>query len=158
MERSVRSTDILCLKRKEGITEIFLKDGSSVCTDKDPVTLLDEWCIRCGSTYKGRIDAYKAVTGYKQKCPVLLSCASRMCVYPLYGADNSENAWIVYNNILQISGNSTYTDIQFISGQVMRFECDVRIPRKQSQRCREYLGQITGLASESISVTELIRR
>ena len=156
MGRSVRLTDVLCIQKTGYITKLLLKDGTAAYTDREPVSLLNEWCLLFGSTIQGRIDAYKAVTGHKQKCPVLLSSASRMCVYPLYGADNEDNIWLVYNQILKVSGNNTHTEIQFISGPVMQIGCDVRIPRKQMQRCREYLDLLSDPASESTCIMELV--
>lgn len=142
---------------KNGCTIIYedLNDGkvhtkSFTCSC---LKLLKALCIQYELDFDGARKAIAINHGYKQKIPIYIK-ENGLLLYPLNSLRDKANIWINYYAVRKISGNDEQTMISFgryhsfsqrmiykaLSRQVTlhtkAFDYDVRIIRKQMERCR----------------------
>ena len=121
-------------------SRLLSSSGQWVKTDKSMNQIIDDLCVQCGSTADGRREAFRRLTGYRQKVPVLISERSHYLMFPTLSPDNPECIWLSYSDILDIvpSGEAE-SEILFINGTRKSIPFSTRLLRKQMKRCDEYL-------------------
>ena len=101
---------------------------------------IDELCVKNGSTAEGRKEAFRRLTGYRQKAPVLISERMQYLMFPTLSPDNPECVWLSYSDILDITSvTESESSILFVNGTKQTIPFSARSLRKQMKRCEEYL-------------------
>lgn len=115
-----------------------------------PREYLNSLCIPFGSTYQGRIDAYRALTGTVQKPAVMLSEITGQIFFPTVSPESRDCVWICLQTLFKIRKAENNTSVVIFSdGNTIELAVSVRTLRTQMQRCdlflqkmSEYIGKL----------------
>ena len=76
--------------------------------------LIDNNCKYNGSSYRGRCEGTKFLTGIKSKCPIIIEDSRNIIFFPTGSARNNDNnCWISLNNIKSYSKHDKNSNITF---------------------------------------------
>ncbi len=133
----------ILLKQDENKTYAIDTGGTVHELDVEPLVFLNERCIRCGSTIRGRKEAFCRMVHARQKPAVLVSETSREIWFPTLGDKSRLCQWICYNYLLSAKPADTfYTNLTFITGTKVKVPCNIRTIRLQMSRCERFLNMI----------------
>ena len=122
------------------ITQVFYYKNATEVLDKRCVDLLDEWCLKSGSSFEGRKKSFQYLTKGRQKPAILISERTQEIFFPLYGLNSEFNIWLSYLEIFachQVEYNQT--EIQFNDGTKIIVDINRRTIQNQLKRCRTFL-------------------
>ena len=98
--------------KKDDMLEIV--DNKQVINQKISCNkYFDNCCKYYGSSFKGRKDATRFLTGITSKMPIIISESKKILIFPLYSLRNTNNIWLVYHNILAFKKVKNYVEITF---------------------------------------------
>ena len=126
-----------------GTAVVYKNQKDPVMVDEKPEILLENWCLRNGSTLEGRINAVQKSMGYIQKTPVLVSERSGLMFFPTRGHENSDAIWINPHWILVMKEEpDAATEVTFLDGRTEHFAIDRRTLIAQNFRCHEIMNNL----------------
>ena len=135
--------DILYITGDEKESHLFLKGGKQSLAQEKPAEFLNRLCLNNGSTLRGRTDAFRYLTGSKQKPAVLISEQTQILFFPTMNAGHRECIWICYNEILDIHAEGPEeTRIRFLSADTVVIPFNYRIIRNQMKRCEQFIRRL----------------
>ena len=140
-EALINPSQVLLIRNNpDARAECLLKNKSTVSVPCCAMELLEVFCLKHGSTLKGRQDAFRLIMHTRQKTPVLISESSGRIFFPLLSPDDPACIWLCSNEILKCRsrGNGKCTVI-FVNGDGSDLDHDARIVSKQMKRCEKYL-------------------
>lgn len=121
-------------------TQIIYEDGTAETDTRKPLAILEEKCLRNGSSAEGRMESFRYLLNIRQKAAVLISSITDEIWFPTLSMKQSDCVWIRYDAILQVSSKGPHDcEILFFSGLRKTLDCDMRVIREQMKRCRRYL-------------------
>ncbi len=119
-------------------TVLTFEDGSMEQVNQSPVSYLEHLCIRNCSTLQGRQDAFRLLTGYHAKAPVLISEQLDYLYFPTVSQEKNDCVWVDESRIIKCKKvDAWHTTIFFTSGFRKDLEVNVRVIRNQLNRCEE---------------------
>lgn len=120
----------------ENRQEFFIKEETAV-------GYLDQMCRNNGSTLTGRKDAICERLSITQKPPILISEKESELMFSLYGFKSKENIWISYRNLKNFKKiDEDCTRLYFSDGEITDVMVNIRVIKKQMERCKEYLSSL----------------
>ncbi|MBR2991512.1 MAG: competence protein ComK [Solobacterium sp.] len=132
--RNLRSLDVICCDAQQR-SSVCIFANESVVVRQMPLDLIDRLCIRCGSTRKGRQEAFRALTGAVQKIPVLISEDGPLLM-PTLSPESGSCVWIAYDSVLRMKPEGDdMTNVLFLDGTSFKVNVNVRVLRSQAKRC-----------------------
>lgn len=66
---------------------------------KSALQIIQEACIKNGSTYEGRRDAVIQLTGFKRKVPIPISIKKNIYTFPTHSPKDYDCIWLFHNHI-----------------------------------------------------------
>ncbi len=122
---------------------LHLNQQKTIKTDIKPLAFLNRCCLANGSSYEGRVEAFRELTGTSQKPAVLISERQQRIFFPTLRAEHEECVWIQYNAVFHIhSIDAGHTEIIFHTGERCTIPFNYRIINKQLKRCTEFLQKL----------------
>ena len=123
--------------RDKGIPKALRADGTEEVMSESALSRLERMTLLNGSTLRGRTDAVRQLTGWKQKLPVVISERTQEIWFPLISPEDPECIWVCSGHIIKASETAPgCTEILFSSGYRTTVNAGVRTVRKQMERCR----------------------
>lgn len=108
-----------------------------------PNKLFEKGCIKYGSDYLGRLVSFSKLLDVKQKACPLVDKETSTIYMPTHAIDSDECIWINFSKIkFIIPYDYMQTKIIFEGDFEYIINVDIRIIRKQIDRCYEYLSLI----------------
>lgn len=133
---------ILIVSKEKSIV-CFSNDGKQQSFFTSGIDYIDDLCVKNGSSYTGRSEAFCKVLDVKQKPCILISERMQDMYMPLYSPHNKDCIWVSYNDILDVRKiDDQNTKVFFISGFTYDLPCNYRILVNQMQRCKQFLAYI----------------
>ncbi len=133
---------IMMMRRTGKKTECLLENSEVIETDASPEKILEAMCLSCGSSLRGRRDAFRFLTGAVQKAAVLISERSQLIYFPLTGNRDPGQIWICYNDVLSCHSAPCGSRIRFCSAAEVFIPCGMRVVGGQMKRCESMLEKI----------------
>ncbi len=127
------------MKQASGETYLFDSQGNTVTSSKTPVQILEQRCLKYGSTMRGRMEAACMLLGIRQKPPVLISEATGEIWFGTTSMKDKSCEWYSYHHLLHIVSRNGRTEVLFMNGISVETDTDVRILRRQMERCEHLL-------------------
>ena len=90
--------------------------------DNDAYKVMDESCKYYGSSYKGRLEAAKALLNCSYKLPILVEESSVLIFFPIKSSLLDDCCWINLNSIYNIEKVDNKSQITFKNGRKMIFD------------------------------------
>jgi len=105
--------------------------------------LLHGWCLLHGTTFEGSRNAIKHHLRISQKVPVCICLKDEIMFFPLPSRNSNEYFWMRYQPTLRYKGIGIHqTKVFDKSGVSWCLDIDVRMIRRQYQRCATFLSVI----------------
>ncbi|MFX3623260.1 MAG: competence protein ComK [Ectobacillus sp.] len=79
--------------------------------------LLQEACLRTGSSYQGKRDAVKALLHLKHAIPIPISYAKGICAIPSTSPQKWECVWYFYAHVRKVQRHHDQTYVLFRNGE-----------------------------------------
>lgn len=80
---------------------------------KNSNKIIDNNCKYFGSSFRGRCEGTKFLTGIKSKCPIILEESRNLIFFPTGSPRNHKNSWISLNNIKCYNRSNMGSSITF---------------------------------------------
>ena len=135
-------------------------EGDTVSTEMTLPQLIGQMCIAHGSSMEGRREAFRSLTGYRNKIPVLVSERTQYILFPTLSPVHPDCLWVSCNDILDITpAEDGESQVTFLNGRRRKVPFQTRLLRKQMRRCEEFLAALDRQNEEESVVyeRELIR-
>lgn len=108
-----------------------------------PYQILEELCLRNGSSYEGRKESFCFITGARQKPGILISERTQDIYFPTTSKKNEDCVWVLYNQVFKVKSlDQMNSKILFLDGTKVNIPYDSRILNKQLKRCALFLDGI----------------
>lgn len=109
MKKLIRNNHLLTEEDQALISASHEEYRTIVCTPsgplyikKDPIEIIKESCLRDSSSYEGRREAVKHMTGFINKVPIPISTSKNIYAFPTSSPSNPNCVWLLYNHIKEI--------------------------------------------------------
>ena len=123
-------------------TVLVFKDHREYVPVK-PVVYFNDIVMHFASSYEGRVEAFKYITGACQKGAVLISEALSHLYFPLFSEKREDCIWINYGTLYHVhSKNENNSVVSFYDGCKIDVAVDIRIIKNQMKRCRQFMDHI----------------
>ncbi len=108
--------------------------------DLKPIVFFNELITGFGSSYQGRVDAFKKITNAKQKGAVLISELEPHLYFPLFSEKKEDCIWLNFKTLYQVHRkNENNCIVSFFDGCKMDIAVNIRIIKNQMKRCRQFM-------------------
>ena len=99
-------------------TKIIEKDNTFIINN-NTMDIIKNSCEFFGSSYLGRKEGTKNMTGIKSKCPIIIEETNNIIYFPTISPRLSTCSWISFNSIKRYINNNGKTTIIFENDKVL---------------------------------------
>lgn len=121
-EYEINASTLAIIPIDEKTSHVYEEEGEYI-VGKNSNKLIDYNCKFYGSSYKGRCEGTKYLTGIKSKFPIIIEESRNIIFFPTSSSRSSDNSWIALNKIKKYKPDYYGTKIMFENEQ----EIDVPI-------------------------------
>ena len=100
----------------------ILEKNDEFFVNKSAYDIINENCIRYGSSYDGRKAGTKYLTGSCYKCPIIVEENTNTIVFPTKSPKNIGCIWINLENLDRIERNNELVKLNFCNGSFMNIK------------------------------------
>lgn len=118
----INASTLAIIPIDEKTSHVYEEEGEYIVS-KNSNKLIDYNCKFYGSSYQGRCEGTKYLTGIKSKFPIIIEESRNIIFFPTSSSRNSDNSWIALNKIKKYKSDYYGTKIMFENEQ----EIDVPI-------------------------------
>lgn len=119
-EYEINNSTLAIIPIDENTSHIYEEEAEYII-NKNSNKLIDYNCKFYGSSYKGRCEGTKHLTGIKSKFPVIIEESRNIIFFPTSSYRSNENSWLALNKIKQYKANSCGTKIVFNNEKEIEF-------------------------------------
>lgn len=112
----------LALIPQDEETTIVYETDDEFFVKKSTFCIIDESCKFFGSSYIGRFEGTKALTGYNYKSPILIEETNKIVFFPTNSPRNNNCGWISLNNIKNVLKFDTKSLIIFKGNKSIKID------------------------------------
>lgn len=132
----INSGTIAIIPIDDNTSKIY-EDEVEYIINKNSNKIIEDNCKFYGSSYKGRCDGTKYLTGIKSKYPIIIEETRNIIFFPTSSIRNNNNIWISLNKIKSYSKNNLGSNITFNNNK--KINLDISIYSLENQYCRANL-------------------
>lgn len=121
-EYEINASTLAIIPIDDKTSRVYEEEGEYII-NKNSNKLIDYNCKFYGSSYRGRCEGTKYLTGIKSKFPIIIEESRNIIFFPTSSSRNSDNSWIALNKIKKYKSDFYGTKILFENEQ----EIDVPI-------------------------------
>ncbi|MGM9987768.1 MAG: competence protein ComK [Bacillaceae bacterium] len=116
------------------ISRVYEKERDFIVT-LSPLKLIMNSCRHYGSTFRGRIERAKEVTGYTYKTPIALKLSNSLFFFPTHSASNKKCIWVSHAWIKEFREDSNSKAVIVFKNEIM-FSMPVSVSSLKNQFLR----------------------
>lgn len=120
---------------------IYLKQGKKITSSLPPAAFIKEGMALFGQDMESVKNFYRKITGFVQKAPILFIGDRPILFFPTHSDTHEKCLFIQYQNINKVIRNKGEILILFNDGTIYKTNLDIRIFKKQMNRCEQFLIQ-----------------
>ena len=135
-EYEINSGTIAIVPINNNMSKVY-EDDIEYVVAKNTNKIIEDNCKFYGSSYKGRCDGTKYLTGIKSKYPIIIEESRNIIFFPTSSIRNNENIWISLNKIKSYNKNNFGSKIVFENNK--NLDLDISIYSLDNQYCRANL-------------------
>ncbi len=132
-EYEINSSTLAIVPIDDNCSKVYEEEVEYV-VNKNVHKIIDYNCKFYGSSYRGRCEGTKYLTGIKSKFPIIIEESRNLIFFPTSSVRNSENLWVSLNKIKGYKANFYGTTIEFQNDQ--KIEVPVSFYSIENQYCR----------------------
>lgn len=135
-EYEINDDTIAIVPIDEKLSKIY-EDEVEYVVNKNANKIIEENCKFYGSSYKGRCEGTKYLTGIKSKYPIIIEESRNIIFFPTSSVRNNENIWLSLNKIKSYDKNNYGTLITFNNNK--KIALAISLYSLDNQYCRANL-------------------
>lgn len=116
------NTDTIAIVPVDDYTSKVYEKEEEYIVNQNANKIIENNCKFYGSSYKGRCEGTKYLTGIKSKFPIIIEEGRNIIFFPTGSYRNSNNCWLSLNNIKNYSKTFYGCDITFINNKKISFD------------------------------------
>lgn len=120
-EYEINSDTVAIIPIEENISKVYEMEGEYI-VNKNSNKIIESNCKFYGSSYKGRCEGTKYLTGIKSKFPIIIEESRNIIFFPTGSIRNNSNCWISLNNIKTYDHDFYGCTITFINNRKITFD------------------------------------
>lgn len=93
-----------------------IETGNNFLVNKKTSKIIDDSCKFFGSSYKGRFQGTKRLTGIKYKSPIIVEETSPIIIFPTDSPRSEGCCWVNLKNVEKYFSNEYGTKVRFNNG------------------------------------------
>ena len=129
----INSSTLAIIPIDNNISKVY-EDENEYIINKSSNSIIKENCQYYGSSYKGRCEGTKYLTGIKSKYPIIIEESRNIIFFPTTSSRTQQSSWIALNKIKKHMKKDYISEIQFINQQKLEF--DISFYSLDNQICR----------------------
>lgn len=111
-EYEINASTLAIIPIDEKSSHIYEEEAEYII-NQNSNKLIDYNCKFYGSSYRGRCEGTKYLTGIKSKFPIIIEETRNIIFFPTSSSRNSDNTWIALNKIKKYKSDFYGTKIWF---------------------------------------------
>lgn len=115
-------------------TSRVIEEREEFYVKKSTLSIIDKSCKYFGSSYNGRFEGTKHLTGISYKSPIIIEETKNIIFFPTASPRLTECSWIALNNILDYKNNNGKTLLEFNNGYNLYLNISYNIVENQILR------------------------
>ena len=135
-EYEINSGTVAIVPIDEKKSKVY-EDDIEYIVSKNSNKIIEDNCKFYGSSYRGRCDGTKYLTGIKSKYPIIIEESRNLIFFPTSSIRKNDNIWISLNKIKSYDKNNYGSKIVFINNKIINL--DISIYSLENQYCRANL-------------------
>jgi len=135
-EYEINSSTIAIIPLDNNSSKIYEEEEEYI-VNKSSNKIIEENCKFYGSSYKGRCEGTKYLTGIKSKYPIIIEESRNIIFFPTSSIRSNENIWLSLNKIKSFNKNKFGSVIVFNNNK--KIEINISLYSLDNQYCRANL-------------------
>ncbi len=99
-----------------GISKVYEKEEEYI-VNQNSNKIIEKNCKFYGSSYRGRCEGTKYLTGIKSKFPIIIEESRNLIFFPTSSIRNNNNCWLCLDKIKTYNKNIYGCDVTFINNK-----------------------------------------
>lgn len=120
-EYEINIDTMAILPIEDEISKVYESDDEYIVT-RNANKIVEENCKFYGSSYKGRCEGTKYLTGIKSKFPIVIDESRNIIFFPTNSIRNNNNCWIALNKIKEYNKSITGCEITFTNDRKLSLD------------------------------------
>jgi competence protein ComK len=129
----INSNTMALISLKNNQTKIIEKDNIYII-NKNTMDIIKDSCEYFGSSYLGRKEGTKRLTGITHKSPIIIEETNKIIYFPTESPRLSSCCWISFNNIKKYINNNGKATIIFDNDRILNLDISYGILDNQILR------------------------
>ena len=131
--------EIIYYDSSQGVTVTIDETGHHGFFCGRPQAYLNELCLLYGSTFEGRTQAFKILTGTVQKPACLISESAGIVYFPTLSYRDDDCVWLCASAIYNVKAiDMHHSLVNFFNGNKIELAVNIRTVKKQMDRCEQF--------------------
>ena len=132
-EYEINSSTLAIISVEDKLSKVIEKDDIFYVKNS-AMKIINDSCKYFGSSYIGRSEGTKNLTGIKSKCPIIIEETTNMIFFPTASPRKNNCWWISLNNINKYLLNCGKSNIIFTNGFNLELDISYNILENQILR------------------------
>lgn len=100
----------------------ILESDNTYFISQNVQKIIDESCKYFGSSYIGRLEGTKKITGICSKSPIIIEESMELIFFPTHSPRNEKCSWINFNQLKKIENDAGKTKLIFNNNRIMNLD------------------------------------
>lgn len=129
----INTSTLAIIPLDENTSKVYEEEDEYI-VHKSSNSIIKNNCEFYGSSYKGRCEGTKYLTGIKSKCPIIVEESRNIIFFPTSSTRDKQSYWIALNKVDRYYREKYNSSIKFINNQ--RINMNISYFSLDNQICR----------------------
>lgn len=129
----INTSTLAIIPLDENTSKVYEEEAEYI-VHKSSNSIIKNNCEFYGSSYKGRCEGTKYLTGIKSKCPIIVEESRNIIFFPTSSTRDKQSYWIALNKVDRYYREKYNCSIKFINNQ--RINMNISYFSLDNQICR----------------------
>lgn len=129
----INTSTLAIIPLDENTSKVYEEEAEYI-VHKSSNSIIKNNCEFYGSSYKGRCEGTKYLTGIKSKCPIIVEESRNIIFFPTSSTRDKQSYWIALNKVDRYYREKYNSSIKFINNQ--RINMNISYFSLDNQICR----------------------
>lgn len=112
----INTSTLAIIPLDENTSKVYEEEAEYI-VHKSSNSIIKNNCEFYGSSYKGRCEGTKYLTGIKSKCPIIVEESRNIIFFPTSSTRDKQSYWIALNKVDRYYREKYNSSIKFINNQ-----------------------------------------
>ena len=115
----INTSTLAIIPLDENTSKVYEEEAEYI-VHKSSNSIIKNNCEFYGSSYKGRCEGTKYLTGIKSKCPIIVEESRNIIFFPTSSTRDKQSYWIALNKVDRYYREKYNSSIKFINNQKIK--------------------------------------